>query len=55
MLCPINEEIENDYEQDVESELMQVVLGMQDAKPQSVPMVGNIEDREPLPQFRFRV
>ena len=27
---------------------MQVVLGMQDAKPQSVPMVGNIEDREPL-------
>jgi hypothetical protein len=33
---------------------MQVVLGMQDAKPQSVPMVGNIEDREPLPQGYHR-
>jgi hypothetical protein len=35
---------------------MQVVLGMQDAKPQSVPtrMVGNIDDREPLPQRYHR-
>jgi hypothetical protein len=33
---------------------MQVVLGMQDAKPQSVPMVGNIDDREPLPQGYHR-
>ena len=33
---------------------MQVVLGMQDAKPQSVPLVGNIEDREPLPQKYHR-
>jgi hypothetical protein len=37
MLCPINEEIENDYEQDVESEVAQASAQFKEAVDDDVP------------------